>query len=318
MNEMYVEMLKPILPPAELSIHLVVEILLMVLICSSNIMVLVSMSVHKCLHTVTNMFLVSLAIADLLMGLFGCPLDIIILYIMPLHLGRHIQDKWLCAARLFCHNVSAGASVYSMVGIAIDRFIAVKYPLRYRELITHTRVGIFIGCIWVYIIIGSSVNFLGDIVKFGPGDTCRSVQVRDPNFVLFVKCNILVTFLVSTFAHIVVAIVATHQRAKVASELAAFNNNLAVAYKKENRITKTMSLIVGLFVLCWLPYILITMVKFKGSEPKWFKHLFSFTVEISIANSLINPWIYAFRLKLWRKAMKNVLFCKYNAHVSDD
>ncbi|CAH1785759.1 unnamed protein product [Owenia fusiformis] len=317
-HEMNIEMLKPILSPEELSVHMVIEIILMVLICTGNIPVLMSMYIYKCLHSVTNMFLVSLAIADLMMGLFGCPLDILILYVMPLTYGHHIQDKWLCAARLFSHDLSVGASVFSMVGIAIDRFIAVKYPLRYCDLVTHKRAGIYICIIWVYCIIVSSGNFVGDIIKFGPGDICRSNMVMDPKFALFLKCNLGASFLVSTIAHIVVAMFATHQRARVASELAAFNNNLAVAYKKQNRITKTMSLIVGMFILCWLPWVLLSLVKFKRPEPKWYKHLFYFTVEISIANSLINPWIYAFQLKLWKKAMRNVLFCRYQAQISDD
>ncbi|CAH1775426.1 unnamed protein product [Owenia fusiformis] len=308
--------IKPELLKSQMVIHMTIECIIMVAICGGNIVVLISIGVYKSLHTVNNMFLVSLAMGDLLMGVLGSPMSIITLYVTPLLYGTHIQDKYLCATRLFSMVSSVGISVYSMVGIAIDRYTAVVRPLRYRELVTRSKVFSYILFVWVYVIVGSAFIFYKDVIFFESGEICRSNLVMDQDYSTFLKVNLLVAFIISTVAHFTVAVVATKHKARITTELAQFNNNLAVAYRKESKITTTMTVIVGVFMLCWLPWTISSMINWQ-EEPQWFTSLRYYMVELHVANSALNPLIYAYRLKPMRKAMGRIIRFDYKGTISE-
>ncbi|CAH1791370.1 unnamed protein product, partial [Owenia fusiformis] len=117
--------LSHVLPRNYLIAHAVFESIIAVLIVGGNSIVLIGILIHRNLHTVNNMFLTSLAVADLIMGLFVSPLTIVLLYVKPLIYDEYKQDKWTCIIRLYLTIMLLGASLLSICGIALDRYIAI-------------------------------------------------------------------------------------------------------------------------------------------------------------------------------------------------
>lgn len=111
-------------------------------------------------------FLINLAVADLIMGMF-C---------IPFTFTFQILDRWIftepmCPIVLFLQVVSVTASVSTNMAIGLDRFYAVKYPLKSR--ITSSKVRFIIVCIWVFAVGLSSVQLLvGRTTPIGDHVTC--------------------------------------------------------------------------------------------------------------------------------------------------
>ncbi|CAH1779062.1 unnamed protein product, partial [Owenia fusiformis] len=298
-----------VLPMYDLVIHATVESLIALVITGGNSIVLVSILLHGSLRTVNNMFVTSLAIADLIMGVIVSPLRIYMVYLKPIIYGELTQSRLTCQFRLFFQNISFGVSLYSLCGIALDRYIAIVHPLKYKNILTHRRAGRSIVCIWIYIILLSAVPFLvKDSVSFEDGDTCLLNQVVKPLFFTFAKVHVFLAIFLTVTAHTIVAVIAARTNAKIKAELVSFNNNIAVAHRNESRIAKAMISVVGVFLICWLPQTIASFIKLEN-EPAWYKSLYCYLIALLVANSGMNPWIYAIKLKRMREAMKNVVQC---------
>uniref|UniRef100_A0A8C1FEN2 Muscarinic acetylcholine receptor n=1 Tax=Cyprinus carpio carpio TaxID=630221 RepID=A0A8C1FEN2_CYPCA len=120
--------------PDPLGGHTIWQIVMIVFLCGSlslvtitgNILVLVSFKVNKQLKTVNNYYLLSLAFADLIIGVLS----------MNLYTTYIIMDRW------------ANASVMNLLVISFDRYFSVTRPLTYRAKRTTKRAMTMIGLAW--------------------------------------------------------------------------------------------------------------------------------------------------------------------------
>ncbi|CAF0991543.1 unnamed protein product [Adineta steineri] len=108
-----------------------------------NLLVLISFRINKQLRTVTNYFLLSLAIADFTIGCFS----------MPIFFTFFEQDRWpfdqfLCEVWLSVDYTMSNASVANLLLICFDRYFSITRPLTYRSKRTPKRVSLMIGCGW--------------------------------------------------------------------------------------------------------------------------------------------------------------------------
>uniref|UniRef100_A0A8C2GUV6 G-protein coupled receptors family 1 profile domain-containing protein n=1 Tax=Cyprinus carpio TaxID=7962 RepID=A0A8C2GUV6_CYPCA len=117
-----------------------------------NLLVIISISYFKQLHTPTNLLILSLAVADLIVGLI----------VIPLMGIRFIETCWyfgetFCSLFLFTVFVVVSASLGNLVFISVDRYIAVSDPLRYTVRVTTDKVVFCIIINWLCSIIYSVI-----------------------------------------------------------------------------------------------------------------------------------------------------------------
>ncbi len=96
-----------------------------------NLLVIISISHFKQLHTPTNLIILSLAVADLIVGLI----------VIPFMGITFIESCWyfgetFCSLFLFISFMVVSASLGNLVFISVDRYIAVSDPLRYTIRVT--------------------------------------------------------------------------------------------------------------------------------------------------------------------------------------
>ncbi|XP_035391694.1 trace amine-associated receptor 6-like [Electrophorus electricus] len=141
-----------------------------------NLLVILSISHFKQLHTPTNLLILSLAVADLLVGLVFMPVNTMQLRDSCWYLG-----KMACTNVLIINFISMSASLCNMVFIAVDRYIAVSDPLLYSTKVTVRKMSLFI-------ILGWSCSLLYILIYLCHGEC-----------ILFIKSSLVTTDLVISF-----------------------------------------------------------------------------------------------------------------------
>ncbi|XP_063721267.1 muscarinic acetylcholine receptor M1-like isoform X2 [Symsagittifera roscoffensis] len=133
------------LKPGLWALALCVFVPLCIATITGNILVLVAFRRERKLRTVTNYFLVSLAVSDLIIGLISMPLYSI--YVLK-------DETWIfhenfCTFYLCVDYTVSGASALHLLLISLDRYLSISRPLRYRPERTARRVLVAIAVVWL-------------------------------------------------------------------------------------------------------------------------------------------------------------------------
>ncbi|XP_011867340.1 PREDICTED: alpha-1A adrenergic receptor isoform X1 [Vollenhovia emeryi] len=124
-----------------------------------NILVCLAVGLDRKLHNVTNYFLLSLAVADLLVSLFVMPLGAI-----PGFLGYWPFGVVWCNVYVTCDVLACSASIMHMCFISLGRYLGIRNPLRTRHTSTKRMVGFKIAAVWLLaMLVSSSITVLGVI-----------------------------------------------------------------------------------------------------------------------------------------------------------
>lgn len=109
-----------------------------------NVLVLVAVRVDRKLHTVGNLYIVSLSAADLLVGAVVMPMNILYLLMCRWSLGRPLCLFWLSM-----DYVASTASIFSVFILCVDRYRSVREPLGYLRHRTKAQASVTILGAWV-------------------------------------------------------------------------------------------------------------------------------------------------------------------------
>lgn len=119
--------------------------LIVAIIIFGNLLVIVAVLRNRQLkQAVQNRFILSLAVADLLIGCLIMPLSLHRTLLNYWSLGSIVCDIWLATDVFLCT-----ASTLSLVAITLDRYLSVSRALQYPQLRTSARVNAAICTVWV-------------------------------------------------------------------------------------------------------------------------------------------------------------------------
>ena len=121
-----------------------------------NSLVILAIIRDKKLRRVGNIFIVNLAISDLLVGIIVTPLSLVYQINVTWPFGRHLCNFWISIDIICCT-----ASILNLCVISYDRFHAISHPLKYAKHRTAKRAFILISVVWIYSIIIALPPLLG-------------------------------------------------------------------------------------------------------------------------------------------------------------
>nr|XP_020484702.1 histamine H1 receptor [Labrus bergylta] len=118
--------------------------LLSLLTIVMNLLVLYAVKKEKTLHTVGNLYIVSLSVADLIVGATVMPLNLMYLLEDEWKLGRAVCQFWL-----IMDYVASTASIFSLFILCLDRYRSVRQPLKYLKYRTRGKASAMISGAWL-------------------------------------------------------------------------------------------------------------------------------------------------------------------------
>ncbi|CAH1791582.1 unnamed protein product, partial [Owenia fusiformis] len=278
-------------------IYVVLEVVIAITAVVANALVLYIVYKHKHLHSITNYFIANLAAADLLVGLFAIPFALITANGLP-------YDFYGCLFMNSLVVILTQSSIFSLLSIATERFIAIKEPYRYQRHCGGNFTAWVIICTWLAAI------FIGLLPMFGwnlgpnlDGGKCHFMKVIDMQYMVyfnFFAC-VLAPLVVMLGMYMYIFIIIHKQTKKIASLQVGDGSpqvsdvrNKRVIFLKERRAAKSLVILVVLFAICWLPLHIVNTIKLLCPHCNISLAWFHGAILLSHANSSVNPILYAY------------------------
>ncbi|XP_034445314.1 adenosine receptor A1-like [Hippoglossus hippoglossus] len=307
-------------------VYTVVEGLISVACCLGNMLVVcaVCVGLRDSLREPTFCFLVSLAVADFLVGVAAVPLAVIL-------------DGWVSLTPDLCLLLSCvvlvltQASVLSLLAIAVDRYLRLHIPLRYKSLATQRRTWLAVSMCWILsCLLGFTPLFgwnnysplMSDSTNASSSSPisppCTFLSVISLPFMVyynFLGC-VMAPLLVMTLLYIRI-FWSLQGRLKDSCPQAR------ASLLREKRLACSLALVLILFASCWIPlHLMNCLLLFHGPQAVTRGALYT-GILLSHANSAINPVVYAYRIpkiqqaysQIWRRFLLRLNCCHGDKQV---
>ena len=286
-------------------------IIIVSLVANSLIVILVCKTPN--LKKPINYFIANMASSDLLYPIFWIPWQLSYLHTNSFLIGGQLGQA-LCKLVPFFGNVSFVVSIQNLILIAVDRFGAVVFPLR-SPLIRSKLCPFFILATWIVAVAVRSPDlFAYELVESPEGTWCVERWKSYASFGLaYSSLFIYIPVLLLVILYSIIVI-----KLKTQAHPGEQSANNQQQRKRRNRNVLQMSIaIVTVFVLCWLPYSINSLIIWYQDT---FTHLIlscSFwiydevTIYMSNAYCAINPVICFMFSSNYRKALKRLIKCSF-------
>ncbi|KAL5271643.1 hypothetical protein ACHWQZ_G002049 [Mnemiopsis leidyi] len=277
-------------------------------IVCGNVFVLVTMYRYPRVRTVSNMFIISLAVSDLIVGLLTVPVTV-----TSLHTGKWVFGSGMCSLSAFMDNMAIVASIWNLQMSSIDRYVAITRPLQYKILITYNMSYMMIGVVWVVCAVLAMFPLVGwDRYIYSNKSYSCGINGNSDYFLCFLILGIFVPLFVTIYSYLNIGYCAIKH--SLSSKRDKQMQGIAIqkqAVKKRNlRISVTVLSIIGAFIVCTLPLFVMGLLQFCGVRFRT-KHLTDMFVHVLLlSNSALNPILYSFGTYQFREAFVDLIYCR--------
>ena len=264
------------------------NVLLALVTSVANTLVLWALRKNTSLHFPSKLLLGNLVLTDLGVGIAVQPMFVAFL-------GAKVKGFsdtcFICASFGITASILACVSLLTMAAISLGRYIALYFHLKYRDIVTTKRVFSVLVVIWFFSGFYAFIWLWKSMVQ---------------SFVVFIVNGIF--FIVITLSYIMIYRGLHRLLNQVTDEPQAQQqaaNPLNVArYRKS---ASSMLWIYGLFVLCYLPYILARGVSQLVGHNALIQCIAEFATTVVCFNSCLNPFVYCYRLSEIRASVLETL-----------
>ena len=264
-----------------------------------NIITIQALRKTSSLPRTLKTLLLSLAASDLAVGLLAHPVFIAHLIIqIPQNTGDNAYDTVFA---IFFETLTAAlatASLFGVVAITVDRFLAIHLHLRYQELVTHKRVIAVVISTWVI------SAFLSLVF---PEAGLEWIPNRVPGIMFAAKDA--VCFITTGFLHYKIYASVRHHTGHIQAlqvQEEAQNREMKNAVRLRKTALATFY-IYFLFLACYVPIFCVNLAELLCDETALIQHLRNYVLTLMLSNSSLNPLIYSWKMRHIRHAVIDIL-----------
>ncbi|MFH4978824.1 hypothetical protein AB6A40_005533 [Gnathostoma spinigerum] len=293
-----------------------------------NALVILAVMLVRKLKQPCNYLLISLAVADFSVGFIVMPLALVELFTGKWVLGVVFCRIWTSSDQTLCT-----ASIINLCMINVDRYLAVSRPLRYAAQRTKKRIFCYVVIVWIVAFIVS----ISPLVVW-PAPPVENICQVNQNAVYQIYATII-SFYLPTLIMVILFIkmwraakrladqdrlakksvigVETHtsnrrsaHRPSTILQKIPLVHNGKVQEKGEGKARKTLGVIMSIYIICWLPFFILALLKPQGvMPPRWLDHVILW---LGYSNSLMNPLIYCKYNREFRVPFREMLCCRFS------
>ncbi|XP_056290460.1 trace amine-associated receptor 13c-like [Pseudoliparis swirei] len=271
-----------------------------------NLLVIISISHFKQLHTPTNLLLLSLAVSDFFVGF-------LMLFQIMLIDGCWFLGDLTCILYNVFDYIITSASIGTMVLISVDRYVAICEPLHYANKVTQKRVKVCVCLCWICSAFHNSLLLKDNLQQPGRYNSCLGECVVVVQYIAGLA-DLLLTFIGPVTVIIVlymrVFVVAVTQARAMRSHIAALPLKCSVtvtAKRSELKAARNLGVVIVVFLLCICPYYCVSLT---GQDTLSNVSSVAFVICLFYFNSCLNPVIYAYFYPWFRKSIKFIVTLK--------
>ncbi|XP_068185917.1 trace amine-associated receptor 13c-like [Antennarius striatus] len=271
-----------------------------------NMLVIISISHFKQLHTPTNLLLLSLAVSD-------CTVGLLLVFQIILIDGCWFLGDILCVVYFVLYYMITSASIGTMVLISVDRYVAICHPLHYSAKVTKRKINICICLCWIFCVLVHSLILKDNLKQPGGYNTCVGQCVINVNYDSGLA-DMILSFIIPVSIIVVlymrVFVVAVSQARAMRSHITSVTIKCSVkvtAKKSEMKAAITLGVVVVVFLICVCPYFCVSL---SGQDSKIDASSSAFIMCLFYFNSCLNPLIYALFYPWFRKSIKLIVTLK--------
>ena len=311
----------------------IVQVAIIVVALLSNFLVVYAFIFYKKLQTrVTNFFVISLAVSDILTSAFVTTLRLD--STIKAYLWTH--GEFMCSLYTTMYLLAVPSSVINLCAVTVDRYLVLRMPLRYNSVMPPGRAVLIICCLWIYAIIWACLPVMGwktdaPIVHV----YCLFVSTTEYNVTVNIVNFLLPMIFMAIFWCFIYAIVYQHHKRFLKIERSLSLNTTESSNSSHGEATQMSSLtssrnerrekkrmrrnvrgsryigfIVVLFYFCWLPYVTVSLIgnlcKSCNEREMIPYELYSAFLTLGLLNSALNPFLYPFHDKHFKEAFRDM------------
>ncbi|XP_062560880.1 octopamine receptor beta-2R-like [Armigeres subalbatus] len=329
-----------------------------------NLLVIISVKRHRKLRVITNYFVVSLAMADIMVAMMAMTFNFSVQITGSWKFGSFMCDVWNSLDVYF-----STASILHLCCISVDRYYAIVKPLKYPISMTKRVVAIMLLNTWIS---PALLSFVPIFAGWYTTDKHKEDVLRNPDSCLFIvnkpyavissSISFFIPCTIMVFTYFQIFREANRQEKQLAmrqgtamlmhqhnagggggggggpgggrtngealsgsgssrtltmhevdAEQTPTRDRHLIKMKREHKAARTLGIIMGTFILCWLPFFLwyiITSLCDACPNPDIVVVLVFW---VGYFNSTLNPLIYAYFNRDFREAFRNTLDCMFCA-----
>lgn len=263
--------------------------------------IILTVYINRRLRTTCNYFIVSLGVADLM----------IVSMVMPVTIGV-LQGTFRFTSTAHCvfqttvSLISISAVSLNLCTVSMERYFAIAYPFKYEAFTTTKTTAGVIGAVWLYALVAAVLPLMGwhSRPTSLQGHVC--VGELEKSYILFMTIgSFFLPALIMVSSNMIVYRIATNQ-AKRVFRIEPVVGPSADKLRKNFRAAKRISIIVGAYLICWVPHMVVLVLGLKIGDRNIPLEVYPVTLSLQYSCSAMNPCMFCFTNRELRGTLKKM------------
>ncbi|XP_075047806.1 neuromedin-U receptor 2-like [Mixophyes fleayi] len=317
-----------ILGPKMSSFFLPVSLMYLVIFLTGvagNLLTCTVIAKHRKMRTPTNFYLFSLAVSDLLVLVFGMPLETYEMwqnYPFPFGEGG-------CYFKTFLFETVCFASILNVTALSVERYLAVVHPLKTKHVMTNAHARKVISTVWCTSLLCAIPNtslhgiyyiYLPSLERVEESATCAMMK---PKWVYSLVIQVTTIFFyfvpvsVITVLYLLIGCRLTRERKLPVRRLGTGCRTdavwrIALESGKRRQITKMLCVVVVVFTICWAPFHIDRLlwsfiIQWTDAMHTVFQYVHILSGIFFYLSAAVNPIIYNLLSTKFRECFRQIV-----------